>query len=559
MNSLGDNRALLHVLSLSENTSRSPDDILASAIAGGVVRVFADEKKRYIDAVLLPSSLDLTTLATFITDGFFTPFLRSALGDHLPRYTILTESGCFELLSLPVLLFPDCFSSPPSPEVILSRNSSSEGISMVSASALQAEVVDVVQLHQHRSQVGLLLLKSVNDVLRDAEVWKLRVSREKTPTGNSELPAINAVMALFYEAKMLLLCCIVSTQKAYAVGVKPCAKGHNFAQNYFSELFTLDELRGIFDHRGRPSAEDVEKWYDARMHALIGEAFMKEGELQEYVNGLQQSLAEDERRITGAPISLMHRPHDAASTTLIHLPCVHCELPRLTLQPGEMTLLLFDSAGVSLLFDAEPSKLCLLLRRCASVKLTASQLRSADVQLASFPWSQLCDAVVKSVEYHLSNDKFLSLLLEKNSSILLILVQWLTKVPTVVDDATVVGLNEARRHEALGASMADHIIEHVIFSSSFGAASAQFIRGAVGCAALSEALFYAWVDRSLTELENKPPALIGLFALVVVFFLAQRGWDLPEATREPAIRLCAQHKQQPDCLTLLNHLRRHSQ
>ncbi|RNF17912.1 uncharacterized protein Tco025E_04657 [Trypanosoma conorhini] len=469
VNSVADNRALLQVLSLSESAPRTPADILASAIAGGLVRVFADEKKRYIDAALLPSSLDLTTLATFIAEGFFAPFLSSALGDHLSRYTVLTESGCFEPLSLPVILFPDCFSPPPPwPDVVLASNSSSDGLSGASASAFPAEVADVLQLHQHRSQVGLLLLKSVNGVLRDAEVWKLKITREKSATRNSELAAINAVVALFYEVKMLLLCCIVSSQRAYAVEAEPRAKDPNYAQYCFAELLPREELCRIFDHRSRPSAEDVAKWYDARMQTLIGEVPVKESEMQKYINELQRALMEDARRIAGAPTSLLHRPHDAASTTLIHLPCVHSELPSLSIQPGEMTLLLFDPTPESLLFDAEPSKLCLLLRRCACMRLTVPQLRDAEMLLASTPWSQLRDVVVESVQYHLSNDEFVSLVLEKNSSFLVMLVQWLREIPTAVDDnATAAGLSEARQQAALGASMADHIIEYVMYSSPF--------------------------------------------------------------------------------------------
>ncbi|ESS70012.1 hypothetical protein TCDM_01109 [Trypanosoma cruzi Dm28c] len=571
-NSLADNRALLQVLSLSENTELTPTDILSCAIVGGVVGIFTDEKKRYVDSVLLPSSRDLTTLATFIAEGFFAPFLRSALGDHLPRYTIIAESGCFEALSLPVILFPDCFLLLPSPYVASPNNTtppvfpfgggtvnvSLDSFSMASVSSVPTEVADVLQLHQHRSHVALLLLKNVNEILRDAEVWKLKVSKEKMTAGTSEMAAINAVMALFYEVKMLLLCCLVSSKKAYTVEKDFFTGSHNSAQKYFSELFSPDELCRIFDHKRRSSAEHVEKWYDAMMTTLIDGVSAQDSELQAYIHELQRSLAEDERRITGAPMYLLHRPHDAASTTLIHLACVHSELPSLELQPGEMFLLL-DPLGESLLFDAEPSKLCTLLRRCALVKLTVTQLRDVERILASSPWCELCDTVVESVQYHLNNDAFLSVVLEKNSSFLVKLVRWLRGIPAAEEDGTMVRSTETRQQEVLGVSMANHIIEYVIHFSSFGAAIAQFIREVVSCTEISEPQLHTWVDRSIIELENKPSAAVGLFALVVAFSLAQRGWDLPEATRESAIRLCTQHKQQPNCVTLLNLLRRHSQ
>ncbi|KEG14994.1 hypothetical protein DQ04_00231200 [Trypanosoma grayi] len=592
-NSLADNRALLQVLTHAENTSRSPGEIIKSAIAGGVVAIVMDEDNRYAESVLMPSSSDLTTLVVLITEGFFAPVLRHAAGDQLPGYTVVSESGCFEPLSLPVLLFPDCFLSPPSggltphagrspsPQVVNTSDTNMSLDSFPTHLGYTGSTVtaSVLQLHKLRSHVAFLLLKNVNEVLHDAEVLKLKVSRQKTQGTASEVVAANAVIALFYEVKMLLICCLVSANRAYVV------TGHhtevrNSAQIYFDELIGSEELHRMFEQRVRPTADDVAKWYDTMLDSLLSVASAANSGLQELVDELQAEVAEEHRWVGGLPLQLLHRPHDAASTTALQLHFAHVELPRMEVQPGEAALFYDSLLDHHLLFDSETSKICLLLRRSATAKLTLTQLRDAEEMLSRSPWHDLRSAVRESVCRYLSNDGFFSSMLEKNGSFVARLVHWLressqqqqqvedeakkmrvekTEESPAITGAGVEGADATQETGMDGASLANDIIERAVRVPKFSAAIVQFIREMINYGALRETQLHTWVACSLPELENKPSATIGLFALLMTFSLAQQGWDLPEEIREASIKLCTQHRQQPDCLTLLNLLRRHSQ
>ncbi|KAH9581936.1 Protein of unknown function DUF5393 [Trypanosoma melophagium] len=580
-NGLLENRALLQVLTHAENTCRSPIDILKGAIAGGVVVSFSDEKKRYADTVLLPSSSDLSTLAILITEGFFVPSLHRVVRDQLSEYTVVGESGCFEPLAIPVLLFPDCFAVPSAceitPQSTPSRSLQSTGVGFMNTSTDShspqsggsAISADICQLHKLRSNVAILLLKSVNEVLQDAEVWKLKASRAKNTTGKTaagEVAAANAVIALFYEVKILLLCCILSSNKAYRED-NIDATNYILASSCFNKLLPLEEVCKIFEHESRPSADDVVKWYDVMLKNITGGAeTLMNSELQDIVMKLQQETIADGIRVSVSPLQLLHRPRDTTSTTFLQVSFPHIELPRLETQPGEMPFLFSDPHKQPLLFDANPSRFFFFLRRSATMKLTPVQMREVDKILETDSWQSLRDVLLQTLCYYLSDDQFVCSVLEKNSSFLVKLIQRLQKKTELVDieeynnnktsEESQEDEKSVSERKRLGELMTSNIIKCAIHVAPFSAGIAQFMREMLDCGILTTAHLNAWVEHSVTDLENKSSATVGLFALIVTFALVHRGWKLDENVREEAIKFFTPHRQQQNCLTLLNLLRR---
>ncbi|ORC93085.1 uncharacterized protein TM35_000024110 [Trypanosoma theileri] len=584
-NGLLENRALLQVLTHAENTSRTPIDILKGAVAGGVVVSFIDEKNRYPDTVLMPSSSDLATLAILITEGLFVPSLHRVVGDQLSRYTVVGESGCFESLAIPVLLFPDCFAVPsacestpqstPSRPLLSPGTVTATGVtntsldSHSSQTGVSAASVDIYQLHKLRSNVGILLLKSVNEVLQDAEVWKLKASRTKNTTGkdtSTEVAAMNAVIALFYEIKILLLCCILSSDRAYKEENND-ENDFTLASSCFSELFPPDELFRIFEHESRPSADDVVKWYDVMLKNITNSAqTLTNAKLQNLVMELQQETVADGVRVNGLPIQLLHRPHDTTSSTFFQISLPHIELPHLETQPGEMVYLFGDPGEQPLLFDTNPSKIFFLLRRSATTKLTSMQIRDVDKMFASAPWQNLRDVLVQTMAYYLSDDQFICSVLEKNSSLMVKLIQWLHKDVSEADkeennkNETSEEREEKEKNlderKKMGLLMTANIMNAAVHIAPFSAGVAQFMREMLDCGLLTADHLNPWVKHSVADLEGKSSATVGLFAIIVTFALIHRGWELEENAREETIKLCTQHRQQQNCLTLLNLLRR---
>ncbi|CBH15595.1 hypothetical protein, conserved [Trypanosoma brucei gambiense DAL972] len=581
-NWLADNRALTQVLTHSDNMGRLPVDIVRDAVCGGVVCAFTDEKNRYDDQVFLPSSCDLTALAFLISEGFFAPFLHRTVGDWFQQYTILTESGFFEPLSIPVLLFPDCFYDASFidtslPRVLSPTPSTNGSISSMPSDSISSTAADVLHLHNLRLQVGVLLLKSVNEVLRDAEVWKLKANRQKRgQTPPSDVVVANAVIALFYEVKMLLLCCIISTEQAYPKDGTHKETPFKSARSYFESIFSTKELRRIFEERSRPGAEEVMRWFDSTLGALTSTVSGLFSSLQERLQELLNDVSVDGRRVTGTPVQILHRPHDSTSTNVLQLPFVQSKLPHLPLQTGELATLLSPNPGEMLLCDSVPSPLSLLLRRCATVKMSALELRDGVEQLAMNPWWALHYATSQTVQRQLSDTQFIRSAVGKNSCFLIEIVRWLRDVPS--DEAKDVakekgsaysnsegtkqqngrtnGESNREQRLLLGLSTSNEIIDHVVHDLPFGTAVAQLIRELVGSNLFTEEQLHRWIGRSLKDVESKPPATIGCFAALLVFVLLHSRWELPADIREMTVQLCSQNKQQQDCVQLINILQR---
>ncbi|KAH8611534.1 hypothetical protein ERJ75_000962600 [Trypanosoma vivax] len=588
---LADNRALLQVLSHSENTSRSPISIVSSARSGGIVTTFSDIKFRYSEQVLLPSSCDLTALSLRIAEGLFVPFFQRALGDQLPQHTIVTESGCFELLCLPVLLFPDCFYDATSCDVSPSRvvnaaqqstgNNNNSGINTLNTSCdlTSSYLVDVFELHRLRLKVSLLLLRNINEVLRDAKVWRLKTGRQKAANDLSiEIGVANSVIALFYEVKMLLLCCILSTEMTYTEPRAPEGEQRKTAQSYFDDFFSSEDLYRLFEERSRPHVDGVLQWFDNMLCKLTNIVPEAETRLYELLNELNSEVLQDGKVVTGIPQQLIHRAHDNSSANVLQIPLVQVELPSLEIQPGELSLLLSSSMDELLLDTSLPSKLTLLFRRCASTKLTAAQLREAELELAANPWRTVDALVAESLCRQVSNPQFLRLVIERNCSLVAKLVQWLQgscafegkdkdgSIASRVDgddskDLSIVkGENgvsdEIHQRLCVGESIANEIVKFITTDLPFSITVAQFVRELVNGDLLTEEQLRVWMGHSLSDLKGKQSTTIGCFASLVVFLLLQRRWELPVELREAALKLCSQHRQQQDCAQLADLLRR---
>nr|CCC93710.1 conserved hypothetical protein [Trypanosoma congolense IL3000] len=576
-NLVGENRALMHVLTRSSNTCLCPADIVRNAISGGVVGAFTDDKNRYHDQVFLPSSCDVAMIACLITEGFFAPFLHRTLGDQFRRCTIVTESCCFEPLFIPVLLFPDCFydselADPPvSRPLFVAPCSENTSITSNSCESSSLTITDVFELHRLRQQVGVLLFKSINEIIRDAEVCKLKANK----TCTTELGMASSIIALFYEVKMLLLCCIVSTERAYPEGGTLPVDAARTARSWFEEIFSVKELQRIFSERSRGGVDGVQEWFDSMLNSVTAATPARSVNPQELLQRLHLEVVEEGQKVAGTPLQLLHRPHDSSSTNIYQLNFVHCPLPHLPIQTGELTFFSAKDSVEPLLCDSVPSELSLLLRRCTTVKMTPTELREGEAQLAANPWWMQRARVKESIHRDVSNLQFLRSVLEKNCSFLTKLVQWLQEFPPPgLGDASLCDNKASLVKRTNGKCSANRtgdtenvkkqtewdlitfsqVINRVVQELPFATSVAQFVRELVSCDLLSEEQFCEWMAHSIEDLKTKPPATVGCFAALVTFVLLHRNWKLPGNLLKVAVDLCSQNLQQQDCVRLLGFL-----
>nr|P17958.1 RecName: Full=Uncharacterized 25.6 kDa protein in aldolase locus; AltName: Full=ORFV [Trypanosoma brucei brucei]CAA36817.1 unnamed protein product [Trypanosoma brucei] len=229
-----------------------------------------------------------------------------------------------------------------------------------------------------------------------------------------------------------------------------------------------------------------------------------------------------------------------------------------------------------LLCDSVPSPLSLLLRRCATVKMSenGTSRRGGATRNESVVGSSLCSFANRPAP--VSDTQFIRSAVGKNSCFLIEIVRWLRDVPS--DEAKDVakekgsaysnsegtkqqngrtnGESNREQRLLLGLSTSNEIIDHVVHDLPFGTAVAQLIRELVGSNLFTEEQLHRWIGRSLKDVESKPPATIGCFAALLVFVLLHSRWELPADIREMTVQLCSQNKQQQDCVQLINILQR---